>query len=83
MPRTGRLTSRVRVGQAARQRIRTRRLTQGAGGMSSERGDAAALSLNDRVGVTGLGGTGPHRPQSSPGSLLLTWWDVLTSWPKG
>jgi len=30
-------------------------------------GDAAAVSLNDTVGVTRLGGTGPHRPQGSPG----------------
>jgi len=34
------------------------------------------VSLNDTVGVTRLGGTGPHRPQGSPGMTVV---DVLGS----
>jgi len=45
----------------------SRRLTQGAGGMSSERGTRRRCLLNDTVGVTRLGGIGPHRPQGLPG----------------
>jgi hypothetical protein len=57
------------------------RVLHGERGNEQREGAAATVSLHDTVGVTTLGGNGPHRPQGFPEWLPLTCRDVLTSWP--